>query len=431
VTEDTGRTPPSERRDPAAPDGAAAGPFPDPPATLGRPATRDRLAPLGRMARLGWNRLWPLVTEVMTTKVEPQNPRRRRLLGIDLVVAFDLVLTAIVFGTGYSQLTDVNAAASVPGDGLAVLIVSIMLAVPATLRERWPTVAWATSLLGGLWAASMVAPFQAGGVIVFLYTLYTVAARASNRRAVGTTWAISALSAAIAYPPGLPVSAILITIPMVVGISVYSRELHDVVAHHMSVIAIQAEAAPYRVADPPPELTESFAGIRASALDGLTELRRILGVLRAEDTERDTAPQPGLERLDELVTTARAAGHAVETETTGRPRALPPAMELSAYRILQEAVSNVLRHAPGAPIRVRIDYGEADESGLRISVVNGPAATPAPSARQGSGHGLAGMRERTALLGGELTAAATAEGGYAVEVDLPAAKVIVGDGGSG
>jgi signal transduction histidine kinase len=412
------------------------------------------------MARLGWNRLWPLVTEVMTTKVEPQNPRRRRLLGIDLVVAFDLVLTAIVFGTGYSQLTDVNAAASVPGDGLAVLIVSIMLAVPATLRERWPTVAWATSLLGGLWAASMVAPFQAGGVIVFLYTLYTVAARASNRRAVGTTWAISALSAAIAYPPGLPVSAILITIPMVVGISVYSkrtaqrrlaeqerrhreeravlqerqriaRELHDVVAHHMSVIAIQAEAAPYRVADPPPELTESFAGIRASALDGLTELRRILGVLRAEDTERDTAPQPGLERLDELVTTARAAGHAVETETTGRPRALPPAMELSAYRILQEAVSNVLRHAPGAPIRVRLDYGEADESGLRISVVNGPAATPAPSARQGSGHGLAGMRERTALLGGELTAAATADGGYAVEVDLPAAKVIVGDGGSG
>jgi signal transduction histidine kinase len=196
-----------------------------------------------------------------------------------------------------------------------------------------------------------------------------------------------------------------------------ARELHDVVAHHMSVIAIQAEAAPHRVPDPPQELTASFAGIRASALQALTELRRVLGVLRDRRDEDQTAPQPTLDRIGDLVAGVRGAGLAVQTAVEGTSRPLPSGVELSAYRIVQEALSNAMRHAPGAEVRVEIVYAPAE---LRLRVVNGPrrAAAPATVGR-GPGHGLLGMRERAAMLGGALTAGPTAGGGYAVAAVLP------------
>src|SRR6266511_2177677 len=148
-----------------------------------------------------------------------------------------------------------------------------------------------------------------------------------------------------------------------------ARELHDVVAHHMSLVAIQAEAAPYRVADPPPELTASFASIRENALQALAELRRVLGVLRAERNIEETAPQPMLDGLGDLVAGVRRAGLEVETVVSGTPRPLPPGVELSAYRIVQEALSNVMRHAPGADVRVELEYAPAE---LDLRVVNGP-----------------------------------------------------------
>jgi signal transduction histidine kinase len=197
-----------------------------------------------------------------------------------------------------------------------------------------------------------------------------------------------------------------------------ARELHDVVAHHMSVIAIQAEAAPYRVPDPPGELTRSFADIRASALQALDELRRVLGVLRAErDGEEgaEAAPQPTLDRLGGLVAGVRGAGLAVQTTVAGTPRPLPAGVEVSAYRIVQEALSNALRHAPGSDVRVEIGYAPA---ALRLCVVNGPPRA-APSTVPGPGHGLLGMRERAAMLGGEVTAGPTSVGGYAVTAVLP------------
>jgi signal transduction histidine kinase len=191
-----------------------------------------------------------------------------------------------------------------------------------------------------------------------------------------------------------------------------ARELHDVVAHHMSVIAIQAEAAPYR---PPEEAAGSFATIRATATEGLRELRRVVGVLRAEGAEEDPGPQPTLDRLDDLVANVEAAGLTVTVATTGTPRPLPPGLELSAYRIVQEALSNAMRHAPGANTRVEIGYRPA---GLMLQVVNGPARSrPVPS--EGPGHGVLGMRERAAMLGGELTAGPRPEGGYAVAAVLP------------
>ncbi|HEX5568596.1 MAG TPA: histidine kinase [Streptomyces sp.] len=206
-----------------------------------------------------------------------------------------------------------------------------------------------------------------------------------------------------------------------------ARELHDVVAHHMSVVAIQAEAAPYRVQDPPEELVRVLATIRENAVAALTELRRVLGVVRADlpadlDGWGPEAPQPTLAELDDLLANVRGAGLEVEPVTTGSVRPLPPGVELSAYRIVQEALSNALRHAPGASARVELGYVPV---GLGLRIVNGPpaGAVTAPYADSpGAGHGLTGMRERAAMLGGELTAGETDDGGFVVEAFLPVAE---------
>lgn len=194
-----------------------------------------------------------------------------------------------------------------------------------------------------------------------------------------------------------------------------ARELHDVVAHHMSVVAIQAEAAPYRVKNPPPELEAAFATIRENAVAALTELRRVLGVVRSADYEAPEAPQPTLASLDGLLANVREAGLSVDKTVTGAVRELPQGVELSAYRIVQEALSNSLRHAPGASAGVEVSYVLG---GLGIRVVNGPADGDVPPS-PGAGHGITGMRERVAMLEGEMTAGETAAGGYEVAVFIP------------
>ncbi|WP_327177011.1 histidine kinase [Streptomyces sp. NBC_01335] len=199
-----------------------------------------------------------------------------------------------------------------------------------------------------------------------------------------------------------------------------ARELHDVVAHHMSVVAIQAEAAPYRVENPPPELAQAFVTIRENAVAALTELRRVLGVVRAEDQEAPDAPQPTLARLDRLLDNVREAGLETEKTVTGAVRELPQGVELSAYRIVQEALSNTLRHAPGATAAVEIAYVLG---GLGVRVVNGPPTGPV-DASPGAGHGITGMRERVAMLEGEMTAGETEDGGYEVAVFIPVPRVV-------
>ncbi|MGW0959163.1 sensor histidine kinase [Streptomyces gelaticus] len=194
-----------------------------------------------------------------------------------------------------------------------------------------------------------------------------------------------------------------------------ARELHDVVAHHMSVVAIQAEAAPYRVENPPPELEQAFVTIRENAVAALTELRRVLGVVRAEDYQAPDAPQPTLAQLDGLLANVREAGLETEKTVTGAVRELPQGVELSAYRIIQEALSNTLRHAPGATAKVEIGYVLG---GLGLRVVNGPPTGPVKPS-PGAGHGITGMRERVAMLDGDMTAEATGEGGYEIAVFIP------------
>ena len=181
----------------------------------------------------------------------------------------------------------------------------------------------------------------------------------------------------------------------------------------MSVIAIQAEAAPYKTADPPPELVESFGDIRASALAGLSELRRVLGVLRAG--QQSTAPQPGLADLDVLLDSARSGGVSVTVTRSGNPMPLPEGVDLSAYRIVQEALSNAMRHAPGSHVQVHLAYRD---DGVALQIRNDAVPPPFPPPA-GGGHGIIGMRERTAMLGGTLNAAPTEDGGFQVTALLP------------
>ena len=200
-----------------------------------------------------------------------------------------------------------------------------------------------------------------------------------------------------------------------------AREMHDVVAHHMSMIAVQAETAPYRLPEVSEPVAAEFAALSGAAREALTEMRRLLGVLRSEDGDNskrrnaELAPQPRLEDVPDLVATARRAGALVSLEMPGGAGQVPPGVGLTAYRIVQESLSNAGRHAPGAPISVVVE--QAPRSVL-LNVKNEPPAAGQPRA-DGTGHGLAGMRERVALLGGELAAGPEADGGFAVRATLP------------
>jgi signal transduction histidine kinase len=213
-----------------------------------------------------------------------------------------------------------------------------------------------------------------------------------------------------------------------------ARELHDAAAHHISVIGVQAELAWYVFDSDPGQAHESLGLIAKASREAVTEMRNLLTVLRPASPERDDpelayAPALGLDRLPELVERVGTTGVAVEVETRGARRALSPGADACAYRIVQEALTNVTKHAPGADARVRLAY---EPDALRISVVNGAppryggllfgdpfAALPEQLRRGGAGLGLLGMRERAAICGGELEAGPRRGGGYAVTLRLP------------
>jgi signal transduction histidine kinase len=194
-----------------------------------------------------------------------------------------------------------------------------------------------------------------------------------------------------------------------------ARELHDVVAHNMSIINVRATTAAYRYADVPAPVVAEFDEIAAEARNALAELRRLLGVLRAEDAEQELAPQPGLADIAELVRgTERSGADVTLTWEVERTDDIGSLASLAAYRITQEALSNALRHAPGARIVIAC---EREGETLELSVTNGPPAAPAVPGEPG--HGIVGMRERALGVGGSLEAGATPDGGYAVRATLP------------
>ncbi|NNN36661.1 two-component sensor histidine kinase [Streptomyces sp. S3(2020)] len=364
-----------------------------------------------------------------------------------VVTAFGLMA---VFGTGVTGQGDVTQLLS----GFLVLA-PVLLSMVRPGGAFWLSLGSTTAVavLGTSWGNW---PWLPGSFISHL-TVLTVVAIRTRPRTAAWMWLLTALYGFFAETffgwghystntgPMLVVSALLLLVVAVWHIrrtaerevtaqqtvtmherskrtlleerTTIARELHDVVAHHMSVVAIQAEAAPYRVENPPPELERAFATIRENAVAALTELRRVLGVVRAEDYEAPDAPQPTLADLDVLLANVRDTGLSVDKTVTGAVRELPQGVELSAYRIVQEALSNTLRHAPGASARVEIGYVLG---GLGLRIVNDPAPAKAllkPS--PGAGHGITGMRERVSMLNGEMTAAPTDDGGYEVTVFLP------------
>ena len=209
-----------------------------------------------------------------------------------------------------------------------------------------------------------------------------------------------------------------------------ARELHDVVAHSMSVIAVQAGYGQYVIDSRPGDARDALGAIQATSRDALEEMRRMLGVLRQQDAapgpgranHAPLAPAPGLADLDRLIHRTRGAGVQVSLECSGRVRAVPAGVDLSAYRIIQEALTNVVKHAGGgARCTVSLSYGEkilnvrvSDDGGL--SLVLTPADVPLTAS---AGHGIIGMRERANLCGGMFTAGPLPDGGFQITATLP------------
>jgi signal transduction histidine kinase len=195
-----------------------------------------------------------------------------------------------------------------------------------------------------------------------------------------------------------------------------ARELHDVVAHHMSLMAIRAESAPHRLGALPDPVRAEFGWLSASAREALADMRRLLGVLRS-DQPAARAPQPGLHDLPGLVDAARQAGMAVELSAPPDLDRVPFSAGVCAYRIVQEALSNAGRHAAGAAVAVSVHHTGRT---VTLHVTNGPGDPTGPRVNgHRPGHGLAGMRERVELLGGSLSAGPAPDGGFAVSAVLP------------
>jgi signal transduction histidine kinase len=362
-----------------------------------------------------------------------------------LFVTF-ISIGSVVFSTGISEPHSVRAAR-------AILVT--LTALPLAVRRYWPlgvlaiTVAAETVLL--LSTSTSALPF---GVIV---ALYTVASRCERRVAAraGSWVALPIVVGVIVNSKGslghvFPELA-LFAIAWVIGDSLrtrraylaeledraarlerereqraeraviderarIARELHDVIAHNVSVMVVQAGAGEEVFDSDPGRARESLVSIASTGRAALAELRRMLGVNRSDDDDGASfAPQPGIERLDELVSQVRSTGLGVELSVLGEARALPEAVGLCAYRIVQEALTNTLKHAHARGAEVHVRYRD---DALELQVLDdGRAKTGMNGA--GGGHGLIGMRERVALFDGELRVGARAEGGYAVRATLP------------
>ena len=198
-----------------------------------------------------------------------------------------------------------------------------------------------------------------------------------------------------------------------------ARELHDVVAHHVSVMGVQASAARRMLDRDSAKAAEALGYVEESGRQAVSELQRLVGFLRSERDDETLAPQPNLDGLPALIDTTRSAGLPVELRVIGHPRALPSSVELSAYRIVQEALTNVVRHAPGASTTVVLSYLP---DALQVEVVNGPAASDAAESGSGGGRGLVGMRERASVLDGRFEHGPTTGGGYRIVARLPSAS---------
>jgi signal transduction histidine kinase len=338
--------------------------------------------------------------------------------------------------------------------GLAVAVVA-----PLLLAARYPLLGWRIGWVGLFYAPLVPAhwwggwPWGPAQVLVLLVLLYAAAAR-NPRGVLWWMWGLSIVpwwlwvSADLVNLNG-PVSATVVFTATTIALdSIFfrrrvqqdlaeqtertelerarlavlqerariARELHDVVAHHMSLIAVRAETAPYRLSDVPEPVRAEFQTLSATAREAMADMRRLLGVLW-HDQPPERAPQPVLSDLPLLIDAARQAGVRVELTVPGALDQVPARVGVCAYRIVQESLSNASQHAPGAAVTVLVGQ---DASAVLLRVTNGPGAS---DGQAGDGHGLVGMRERVALLGGSLSAGPVPGGGFVVSAVLPVSMV--------
>lgn len=326
---------------------------------------------------LAWRRRMPLVPLALAFPVLAASGSG----GLDGTPALLVALVVATYSVG-SEARDTQALAGALGVGL--LIAGTVLRDPDA-REALGDLLVPVVLLGGAWLAGV-----------------TVRTRRDQARAAeGRAAELERVREAEAQAAVADERARI------------ARELHDVVAHAIGVIVVQARGGRRAIDDDPAATRGALDAIESTAVGALAEMRRLLGVLRSDDERIALAPRPGLRDLDRLVEQVRAAGLPVELEVEGEAIDLAPGIDLSAYRIVQEALTNALRHAGPASARVVIQYG-AGRLDLEVSDTG-----PGEPVGRGEGHGLLGMRERVALYGGQLEAGPQPGGGFSVRARLP------------
>jgi signal transduction histidine kinase len=390
------------------------------------------------------------MTEVTAAIGTVREAIRRHPWWTDSLLAF--ALTVISVGSTVVARTRYGFAVPVLA-GVAVLFTT----VPIALRRYRPLEVLATTVVAE--TLLLIFSSQSGVPLGVIVALYTVAARCERSVSIrAAAWVALPITVAVIVNNGphpgrvIPELAVF-AIAWVVGDNMrtrraylaelearaarlerereekaeravidertrIARELHDVIAHNVSVMVVQASAGEQVFDEDPERARESLAAVSSTGRAALTELRRLLGVIRAEDErggEPSYTPQPGIEYLDELVGQVREAGLPVELSVIGEPRQLPEGVGLCAYRIVQEALTNTLKHAHASTARVNVRY-VADA--LELQVVDDGRGSSAVNGETG-GHGLIGMRERVALFGGELTASARGGHGYEIRARLP------------
>lgn len=370
-----------------------------------------------------------------------------RLRRVDPLIWDSLLAAAIVIGSVIGAVIGERAstdpARGPVGPEAYVLLVGGSAAL--AVRRRWPIAVLVVVSVASIALASVNGAFDL--VFPVVLATYTAAAHVDRERFIRLSLPISVVGTisalVVAYPDTNWVEVMISAtfaagLPMLFGrigfnrrrrIAVdreraahdavveerarIARELHDVVAHAMSVMVVQAGAARRVLDDAPDTAKEAIARIESTGRDGLAEMRRLIGMLKSDGTEAHRAPQPGLGQLDALLETVRGAGVPVETATQGAPRQLPSGLDLVAYRIVQEALTNVMKHAGPASARVLLRWGDA---ALDLEVADDGRG---PLISTEGGLGLLGMRERVALYGGSIDTGPRPGGGFAVRAHLP------------
>lgn len=380
-----------------------------------------------------------------------------RPLLVDGAIAVGLTLLSII--SVFGGAADIGAV----GGGVGFLFLLLETA-PLAVRRVWPVPVWVVTLAAtvGHFLVSTGSPSTIRATLGALIALFTLSERYERRQSV---WALvvtfSLVAGIIVYRTGFPAGlgglvqiSVAVTVPWILGTwsrerrffaelaearavaaeqrrdeearravieerERIARELHDVVAHNLSVIVVQAGAGVRAFPHQPERSLETLEAIESTAREALGEMRRMLSLLGPAEGTSDMAPLPGLANLDALVDRVRAAGLEVAVTIAGDRHAINPAVDLSAYRIIQEALTNTLRHSGAKAARVEIGYTLA---AIEIEVLDDGSATERTRASIEAAHdgrGLLGMRERVNLFGGDFHAGARPEGGFRVAARIP------------